>query len=470
MTSDRSCSPRASTGGPASFTGTFSIVWNCGVGHRHRLADRRADLDGRSAIPTGTSCTVTEPVLPTPPTGYTFGTPTFTPRRRSSRSRRAAARRSTRHDEQHADPRPGLPQDQQGLRPEDLAASRGTFAIVYNCGAGDVTVNLAAGGSTTVGPFDTGTSCSVSEPILPTAPTGWTFGTPSSPAARRSIVKGQPGRRGRGHGDQHDHPRPGLPQDQQGLRPEDLAASRGTFAIVYNCGAGDVDGQPRRGRLDDRRAVRHRHELLRQRAIHADAPTGWTFGTPSVTRQPGAITKGLPAAAQLVTVTNTITQNFGSLVLTKVLTGGPAGYNGPFDIVWDCGGTHAGTASLTAGQTLTVDDAIPVPGSCTVTEPVLPTAPEGYRFGTVTFVPASGIVDPRRRERGHGLGRDGQHPAPELRQPGAHQGPHRWPGGLQRPVRHRLGLRRDPRRNGLPDGRPDPDGRRRRSRSPGAAP
>ncbi len=67
----------------------------------------------------------------------------------------------------------------------------GTFAIKYNCGgAGDVTVNLAAGASTTVGPFDTGTSCTVSEPVLPTAPTGWTFGTPVIATSPATIVKG----------------------------------------------------------------------------------------------------------------------------------------------------------------------------------------------------------------------------------------------------------------------------------------
>ena len=32
-----------------------------------------------SGIPTGTQCTVSETTLPTAPTGYTFGTPTFSP-------------------------------------------------------------------------------------------------------------------------------------------------------------------------------------------------------------------------------------------------------------------------------------------------------------------------------------------------------------------------------------------------------
>ena len=48
----------------------------------------------------------------------------------------------------------------------------GDFLIVYNCGAGDVTVNLAAGGFDDSWPVRTGTSCTVSEPVLPTPPTG----------------------------------------------------------------------------------------------------------------------------------------------------------------------------------------------------------------------------------------------------------------------------------------------------------
>ena len=73
----------------------------------------------------------------------------------------------------------------------------GTFDVVYQCGsAAPVTVALAAGGSTVVGPFPTGTSCSVSEPVLPTPPTGWSFGTPGvagSPATIVTSTLAQPG-------------------------------------------------------------------------------------------------------------------------------------------------------------------------------------------------------------------------------------------------------------------------------------
>jgi hypothetical protein len=67
----------------------------------------------------------------------------------------------------------------------------GTFDIVYNCGAGDVTIQLSADQtSSAIGPFDTGTSCSVSEPTLPTAPTGWTFGNAQVSGSPVTITKG----------------------------------------------------------------------------------------------------------------------------------------------------------------------------------------------------------------------------------------------------------------------------------------
>ena len=68
--------------------------------------------------------------------------------------------------------------------------SRGRSRLCTTAVPATVTVNLSAGGSTTVGPFDTGTSCAVSEPTLPTAPSGWTFGTPSISGSPATIVKG----------------------------------------------------------------------------------------------------------------------------------------------------------------------------------------------------------------------------------------------------------------------------------------
>jgi hypothetical protein len=67
----------------------------------------------------------------------------------------------------------------------------GTFAINYSGDNGaSGTVNLAAGESETLGPYDVGTVFIVTEPVLPTAPAGWNFGTPVITGSPATIVAG----------------------------------------------------------------------------------------------------------------------------------------------------------------------------------------------------------------------------------------------------------------------------------------
>lgn len=88
------------------------------------------------------------------------------------------------------------------------------------------------------------------------------------------------------------------------------------------------------------------------------------------------------------------TRDLGRLVLAKALTGGPAGYTGPFTIAYDCndGTAHDGTVSVNAGSSSTISG-IPTGTSCVVSE-TLPTAPLGYTFGTPTFSPSATAVIP----------------------------------------------------------------------------
>src|SRR5262249_20663967 len=65
-----------------------------------------------------------------------------------------------------------------------------TFAIKYNCGGSSEKVSVGDGGSTTVGPFDTRTSWTVTEPTMLRGPTGWAFGTPSISGSPATITKG----------------------------------------------------------------------------------------------------------------------------------------------------------------------------------------------------------------------------------------------------------------------------------------
>jgi hypothetical protein len=83
----------------------------------------------------------------------------------------------------------------------------------------------------------------------------------------------------------------------------------------------------------------------------------------------------------------------GSLVLAKVLTGGPTGYTGPFTIHYVCGSATSGDAVVAAGASQTISG-IPANTSCTVSEPTLPTVPLGYAFGTPTFSPSATVSVP----------------------------------------------------------------------------
>ena len=122
------------------------------------------------------------------------------------------------------------------------------------------------------------------------------------------------------------------------------------------------------------------------------APTGYTFGAPSFS--PSA-TVTITNKDQTVNVqtTNTLTRDTGSLTLSKVLTGGPAGYTGPFTINYDCndGTAHDGSKSVSAGATSSAITGIPTGTQCTVSE-TPPAAPTGYTFGAPSFSPSATVT------------------------------------------------------------------------------
>ena len=124
---------------------------------------------------------------------------------------------------------------EQGVRPADVRV-HGTFAVDYTCGAlPQATVELAAGATKVVGPFRPGPCARSREPVLPTAPTGWTFSTPVITGSPATIVKG-------------DQAAAVLvtvtntiTRDQGYLKVAKAfnpltSGFTGTFCVVYNCG------------------------------------------------------------------------------------------------------------------------------------------------------------------------------------------------------------------------------------------
>ena len=116
--------------------------------------------------------------------------------------------------------------------------------------------------------------------------------------------------------------------------------------------------------------------------------SGYSFGTPTFTdswgtANDGIVTIAVKDATVEVTTNNTLTRDTGSLKLSKALTGGPAGFTGPFTIHYVCDAAHTGDVQVNAGSFQTISG-IPTGTQCTVTEPTLPTV-SGYSFGTPTF-------------------------------------------------------------------------------------
>ena len=119
--------------------------------------------------------------------------------------------------------------------------------------------------------------------------------------------------------------------------------------------------------------------MHRERAEPAYGADGYTFGTP--TFSPSAtVTITVKGATVEVTTNNTLTRDTGSLKLSKALTGGPAGFTGPFTIHYVCDAAHTGDVQVNAGSFQTISG-IPTGTQCTVSEPSLPSAPDGYTFG-----------------------------------------------------------------------------------------
>ena len=175
----------------SGFAGTFAIKVDCGAG----VQTVNVAASGSATVgpfDTGTQCSVSEPSLPSAPTGWTFGAPqvsgspaTIVTSSQGSPGVTVTVTNTISRDS-------GYLKVSKVFDPKSSGFA-GTFAIKVDCGAGVQTVNVAASGSATVGPFDTGTQCSVSEPSLPSAPTGWTFGAPQVSGSPATIVTSSQG-------------------------------------------------------------------------------------------------------------------------------------------------------------------------------------------------------------------------------------------------------------------------------------
>jgi len=374
------------TGGPSGYTGPFTIGYNCTDGTSGSVSVSAGGSQTVNGIPAGSVCTISETV-PTAPSGYTFGTPTFSPSNSVTIGAGTTVTVTTNNT---------LTRNQGYLKitksfDAKTSGFSGTFAIVYNCGAGDVTVNLSANTSTTVGPFDSGTSCTVTEPTLPTAPTNWTFGAPSISGSPATITSGNQDAAVEVTVTNSITRDTGSFKITKHVSNPDGATLPAAFTGTYDCGAGftgtwsvaagasqTVSGIPTGNTCS-----------VTEDALAAI--TGFTWGTPTFT--PTSIVVSTKGGTFEIVVGNSITRDRGTLTVVKKVVndnGGTAtvsafGLNSSAGSLTFDSGVASGTTTTYTSQTITV---------VTATYTLKENDVYGYTEGTWSCTGAAGTVVP----------------------------------------------------------------------------
>ena len=392
--------------GSSGFGGTFAINYDCNDGTAH---DGTANLAAGgettiTGIPTGTLCTVTEPSTPTPPAGWTFGTPTLSDNQAPTDDGKVTI--NDKDATYTVEVTNTITRNTGSLKIKKIfdagsSGFGGTFAINYDCNDGtahDGTANLAAGGETTITGIPTGTLCTVTEPSTPTPPAGWTFGTPTLSDNQAPTDDGKVTINDKDATYTVEVTNT-ITRNTGSLKIKKIfdagsSGFGGTFAINYDCNDGTAhDGTANLAAGGETTiiGIPTGTQCTVTEPSTPTPPTGWTFGTPTLSdnqapTDDGKVTINDKDATYTVEVTNTITRDHGSLKIKKIFDAGSSGFGGTFAINYDCndGTAHDGTANLAAGGETTISG-IPTGTLCTVTEPSTPTPPAGWTFGTPTL-------------------------------------------------------------------------------------
>ena len=271
-----------------------------------------------------------------------------------------------------------------------------------------VTIGYPVTGSATVLDIPLPSICTVTEPTIPTAPAGYTWGTPvitGSPVtidAENSVVSvtvANP-----------------LTQDLGSLKISKVfdpltSGFAGTFAINYNCDDGTAhDGTVNllAGGNQTISGIPTGTTCVVSEPATPTNPTGWTFGSPTLSdsqapTDDGTVVITTKAATYEVVVTNTITRDLGSLKITKTVIGAlPVDFTGSFGVHVVCtgdGGTYDRTIEYPDPGFVTITG-IPTGNTCTVTETSKSGAPTGYSWTTevITGSPTAAISSTVLRE------------------------------------------------------------------------
>lgn len=180
---------KAVTGKPASFTSPdFSVVVDCSV---DSFDQTLTVADGATAtinsIPTGTTCTVTEPTVPAAPAGYDYGTPVITPSGEQTISTGTTVAVTVTNPLTLKQGSLQLGKSVSG-QPAGFTSPDYTLHVDCSDNSFDQDVLIKAAENKTISNIPHGTTCTVTEPTQPAPPAGYSYGTAVITPASVTIV------------------------------------------------------------------------------------------------------------------------------------------------------------------------------------------------------------------------------------------------------------------------------------------
>lgn len=380
---------------PISYTTPFPISYSCTSGAADTISLVAGGTLTVPNLPAGDVCTVVEGTLPSAPAGYHWDPayPQYSPATTVTVPMTHGASVT-------ATVRNRLIRDTAGLELTKVlewdtapGTFTGPFRINYSCTSGQSgSRDVSAGETVLVTGLWTGTSCTVTEGTIPTAPTGyhWDAGYPQyAPSSTVTI--------------------PTTPDGSIGVTTTNRLVRNlgslviaktltggtyaGTFDFSYSCGpvggtaamSGSVSAAA--GGTATVSSIPTGYECTVVEGTLPAAPAYTHWGTTTLDPVGGSVTiPNADGSSVTVTVNNVLETNVGSLVISKTLTGGSA--PGPFLIRYSCGASGSvtsGDIELAVGASTTLWG-IPSGTACTVVELSTGTAPAGAEWGAPTFL------------------------------------------------------------------------------------
>ena len=334
------------TGEPDGYDGPFQINYDCtGEAFDGHVDVTAGSFETISGFPSGTVCTITE-TLPTPPQGYSFGTPTFTENSGTANDGVVTIVGSATVTVTTSNT---LSRDTGSLKVKknfDANGSgfAGNFSINVDCTVNsfDQTLTLAGGGEETINGIPTGTVCTVSEPSTPTPPGGWTFGTPVlNPVSGEVTITTKATT-------YTVEVTNSISRDTGSLKVKknfDANGSgfAGNFSINVDCTVNSFDQTLTLagGGEETINGIPTGTVCTVSEPSTPTPPGGWTFGTPVLNPVSGEVTITTKATTYTVEVTNSISRDTGSLKVKKNFDANGSGFAGNFSINVDSPSTRS---------------------------------------------------------------------------------------------------------------------------------